>query len=98
VIVDKIDVADVYAVESENDSPIRADSDGMKSFQIALQRMQSQRWPIHGLEIGRMFKDRQDATNTLDHFRRQLALIVSFVEALRALMAKAGIMNYVCKT
>jgi hypothetical protein len=49
VVVDQFNVKGIGALKTEDNAPVRPDSDGSEAFQPALQGMQSITGEVHGL-------------------------------------------------
>jgi hypothetical protein len=60
MIVNEVDIGCLAVLEAKDDPPIRAHSDGPKTFEFTFQRMQAESWQPQRLDRFRRLQDSQN--------------------------------------
>jgi hypothetical protein len=80
VVIDIIDIVGASLIESENDSPVCADGNGVKAFSLAFQRVELESRQIHVRDCSCRIQPRQNIPQLAGMFGIDAARIVVLVE------------------
>lgn len=81
MIVDIVYLCGYALGEAEDDTPVRADSDGPESDSVSGELMQSEPWEIHVLDRRGCVEARQDVAELLKMLLEDAAWIIRLVQA-----------------
>jgi hypothetical protein len=90
MIIDRIDIAGMAALEAKDDAPVARDRHRPIPPELALERMEPKARQTHIADLDRGIEARKDSPDLVGMFRRNPASVVVLEEARQTLVAEAA--------